>query len=227
MAAGQPEVEVEMTQTQKQVYSLEGVVTKIDHGENRVSYLITQSGRQYPESPPVSFFGDAIDDLPEITEGQAVLARFTLSERKTSPQDGREGKPYKDGVSIAAKSGGGPYRTDATYNAPAPRMVVANEDELRAKHGLDEPQWPTSHQRAPAAPQPASMPALPDLSRQPSAQPLNGMAWGACQNNATTIVTSEGYPKPVFADSPDEEVRAWYAGEVLALATMLYEQRPQ
>jgi hypothetical protein len=53
---------------------------------------------------------------------------------------------------------------------------------------------------------------------------INGMAWGACQNNATTIVVSEAYPKPVFES--EDEANAWFAGSILTLAQMLYDQRP-
>ena len=53
---------------------------------------------------------------------------------------------------------------------------------------------------------------------------FNGMAWGACQNNATTIVTSADYIKPSFLS--EEEKRAWYTGEILTMAMLLYQQRP-
>jgi len=69
-------------------------------------------------------------------------------------------------------------------------------------------------------------PSQPSGSGAPTQrEPLNGMAWGGCQNNATTIITSMEYPKPVF-DSADE-ARAWFAGEILMLAGLLYDQRPQ
>ena len=53
---------------------------------------------------------------------------------------------------------------------------------------------------------------------------FNGLAWGACQNNATTIVTSADYIKPSFLS--EEEKRSWYTGEILTMAMMLYQQRP-
>ena len=53
---------------------------------------------------------------------------------------------------------------------------------------------------------------------------FNGMAWGACQNNATTIVTSADYIKPSFLS--EEEKRSWYTGEILTMAMLLYQQRP-
>jgi len=53
---------------------------------------------------------------------------------------------------------------------------------------------------------------------------FNGLAWGACQNNATTIVTSADYIKPSFLS--EEEKRSWYTGEILTMAMLLYQQRP-
>ena len=101
-----------MTQT-KQTYSLDGVVTKIDRAENRVAFSIKKADRQYAESPPVSFMGEQVGHRPDIREGAMVRARFTLSDRTTSPRDGSQGKPYKDGVSIALLEKFGPNELDA------------------------------------------------------------------------------------------------------------------
>jgi hypothetical protein len=54
---------------------------------------------------------------------------------------------------------------------------------------------------------------------------FNGMAWGACQNNATTIVMSPDYLKPAFETT--EEARAWIEGEIMTVAGDLYGMRPQ
>ena len=54
---------------------------------------------------------------------------------------------------------------------------------------------------------------------------FNGMAWGACQNNATTIVMSPEYLKPAFETT--EEARAWIEGEIMTVAGDLYGMRPQ
>ncbi len=65
----------------------------------------------------------------------------------------------------------------------------------------------------------------PQETRSGPVEPaFNGMAWGACQNNATTIVTSADYIKPSFLS--EEEKRSWYTGEILTLAMLLYNQRP-
>ena len=70
------------------------------------------------------------------------------------------------------------------------------------------------------------VPAItPQETRSGPVEPaFNGMAWGACQNNATTIVTSADYIKPSFLS--EEEKRSWYTGEILTLAMLLYQQRP-
>lgn len=70
------------------------------------------------------------------------------------------------------------------------------------------------------------VPAItPQETRSGPVEPaFNGMAWGACQNNATTIVTSADYIKPSFLS--EEEKRSWYTGEILTMAMMLYQQRP-
>ena len=65
----------------------------------------------------------------------------------------------------------------------------------------------------------------PQETRSGPVEPaFNGMAWGASQNNATTIVTSADYIKPSFLS--EEEKRSWYTGEILTLAMMMYQQRP-
>jgi hypothetical protein len=65
----------------------------------------------------------------------------------------------------------------------------------------------------------------PQETRSGPVEPaFNGMAWGACQNNATTIVTSADYIKPSFLS--EEEKRSWYTGEILTMAMLLYQQRP-
>tara|TARA_R110002020_G_scaffold198304_1_gene399544 strand:- start:68 stop:574 length:507 start_codon:yes stop_codon:yes gene_type:complete len=70
------------------------------------------------------------------------------------------------------------------------------------------------------------VPAItPQETRSGPVEPaFNGMAWGACQNNATTIVTSADYIKPSFLS--EEEKRSWYTGEILTLALLMYQQRP-
>ena len=70
------------------------------------------------------------------------------------------------------------------------------------------------------------VPAItPQETRSGPVEPaFNGMAWGACQNNATTIVTSADYIKPSFLS--EEEKRSWYTGEILTMAMLLYQQRP-
>jgi len=54
---------------------------------------------------------------------------------------------------------------------------------------------------------------------------FNGLAWGACQNNATAVVMSPEYLKPAFETT--EEARAWIEGEIMTVAGDLYGMRPQ
>lgn len=66
----------------------------------------------------------------------------------------------------------------------------------------------------------------PQETRSGPVEPaFNGMAWGACQNNATTIVMSPEYLKPAFETT--EETRAWIEGEIMTVAGDLYGMRPQ
>jgi len=66
----------------------------------------------------------------------------------------------------------------------------------------------------------------PQETRSGPVEPaFNGMAWGACQNNATTIVMSPEYLKPAFETT--EEARAWIEGEIMTVAGDLYGMRPQ
>jgi hypothetical protein len=189
--------------TTKQVYSLEGIVTKIDHGENRVSFLITKAGQKYPESPPVSFFGESIDTLPEIDEGDSVLARFTFSDRKTNPGDGREGKPYKDGISITHRRGA--VQDDDWVN-PA-------EEGIAASRAFNQPPKP---QRAP----------------QPAPKPpgVDGMIWGAVSHDAAALL-SNALPKPdIFGEDglawPHDEWLDMAADLQTKLTQKLYDRRP-
>lgn len=71
------------------------------------------------------------------------------------------------------------------------------------------------------------VPAItPQETRSGPVEPaFNGMAWGACQNNATTIVMSPDYLKPAFETT--EEARAWIEGEIMTVAGDLYGMRPQ
>ena len=107
--------------------------------------------------------------------------------------------------------------SQGTYNGKAVtyRNLIAVMN--RAEDEDDGPDLTDAEYEVPAR--------TPQETRSGPVEPaFNGMAWGACQNNATTIVTSADYIKPSFLS--EEEKRSWYTGEILTMAMMLYQQRP-
>ena len=108
--------------------------------------------------------------------------------------------------------------SQGTYNGKAVtyRNLIAVMN--RAEDEDDGPDLTDAEYDAPAR--------TPQEPRSGPVEPaFNGMAWGACQNNATTIVMSPEYLKPAFETT--EETRAWIEGEIMTVAGDLYGMRPQ
>jgi len=108
--------------------------------------------------------------------------------------------------------------SQGTYNGKAVtyRNLIAVMN--RAEDEDDGPDLTDAEYEVPAR--------TPQETRSGPVEPaFNGMAWGACQNNATTIVMSPEYLKPAFETT--EEARAWIEGEIMTVAGDLYGMRPQ